>query len=324
MTGKWRAGWAGVVLALACASGAAAQTAYPAKPIRLVVPFSEGRATDVLARVFSQRLADGLGQPVEIENRTGNGGSAGSELVARASPDGYTLLLANTVTHSIQPAIDGRPDYDPVADFTPITMVATAPSLLLVSPTLPVTTVRELVAYAKSRPNDVTFASSGRGSLQHLVGAYFRWRAELDIIHVVYKSTALAVPDLMTGHVDLMFESIITGREQLRSGALRALAVTSPERSRLMPELPTLREAGLDAEQATWYGILGPAKLPPEIVARLNAEIQRTVRAPEVTGRFMDIGAESDGRGPEPFAALIRSDLEKWRTVVKGARLRPE
>jgi tripartite-type tricarboxylate transporter receptor subunit TctC len=319
-----RTALASIVLA-AVVSGSAAAQAWPAKPVRFVVPFPPGGATDIITRVIATRLGEQLGQTVVVENRPGAGGSIGSDLVAKAAPDGYTILMATNSTHSIGPALNPKIPYVVERDFVPVTEVARSPDILVASPTLGVGSVREFVALAKSKPGQLNFASSGNGTIVHLSGELFKSMAGIDLVHVPYKGTALSIPDLISGRVAILFENIIAAGADVKGGKVRALAVSGPVRSTLFPELPTIAESGLPGfETFTYFGVFAPAGTPKDIVTRLNTELVRLVRTPEMREALARQGAEPIASTPEQFAAVVRSEGEKWAKVIKAAGVKAE
>jgi tripartite-type tricarboxylate transporter receptor subunit TctC len=302
-----------------------AQT-WPTKPIRLVVPFPAGGATDLLARSIAQRLGQGLGQTVVVENRAGAGGSLGSNEVAKAAPDGYTLLIATSSTHAVGPHLNPNLPYratGPDSDFTPIAHVANATNVILVPLSLPVKDVRELIAHAKARPGQLNYASSGNGTIVHLSTEAFKAQAGVFITHIPYRGTALAIPDLVSGKVHVLFDSIVSGMPHVKDGKLKALAVTSRTRSALAPDLPTAAESGLPGyESTTWFGFYGPKGLPAEITSRVNAELNAALRAPEVMDRLARLGAEpAAANTPAQFAALVLADSNRWATLIRERRI---
>jgi tripartite-type tricarboxylate transporter receptor subunit TctC len=314
-----------ILILAAAASCAAAAQAWPSKPIRFVVPFPPGGATDIITRVIATRLGEQLGHNVVVENRPGAGGSIGSDLVAKAAPDGYTILMATNSTHSIGPALNPKIPYVVERDFAPVTEVARSPDILVASPTLGVGSVREFVALAKSRPGQLNFASSGNGTIVHLSGELFKSMAGIDLVHVPYKGTALAIPDLISGRVAILFENIIAAIADVKGGKVRALAVSGPVRSSLFPDLPTIAESGLSGfETFTYFGVFAPAGTPKDIVARLNTELVKLVRTPEMREALARQGAEPVASTPEQFAAVVKSEGEKWAKVIKAAGVKVE
>ena len=295
---------------------------YPQRAIKLLVPFPPAGATDIVGRIVAQKLSERLGQSVVVENRPGAGGSIGSDLVAKSAPDGYTLLMATSSTHSIGPALQKLP-YDPIKDFAPITHVANVPNVLVVSPKLPVVSVRELVEYTKARPGKLNFASSGVGTIVHLNGELFKMLAGVDLVHVPYKGTALSIPDLANGNIAMLFDSLASVMPHVKSGSVRPLAMNAPQRSPLLPEVPTLAEAGMPAfDRYTWFGMFAPAGTPADIVRRVQAEVVAALKAPDLRERFDAVGAEPVGSTPEQFVDRIRSDGVRWAEVIKSANVK--
>src|SRR5512134_761689 len=269
-----------------------AQAQYPNRPVKLIVPFPPAGATDLVGRIVAQKLGEQMGQPVVVENRPGAGGSIGSDLAAKSAPDGYTLLMATSSTHSIGPMLQKLP-YDPLKDFAPITHVANVPNVLVVSPVLPVTSVKELIAYAKARPGQLNFASSGVGTIVHLNGELFKMLAGVDLVHVPYKGTALSIPDVANGSIAMLLDSLASVMPHVKAGNVRPLAVNAPQRSPLLPEVPTLAQAGLPAfDRYTWFGMFAPAGTPPEVVRRLQTEVAAALKAQDLRERFDAAGAE--------------------------------
>ena len=311
------------LLLAGCACAAAAQS-YPERPIRLIVPFPAGGGVDGAARVMSQYLSEPLSQQVVIDNRGGSGGIIAAEIAARAAPDGYTLFFGGSASHGITPHLYAKLPYDAIRDFTPIVLVGATPYFLVVNPATPATTVKELLALARAKPGQLNYASAGSGSTLHLTGEMLKSMARVDIVHVPYKGAATALSDLLGGQVQMMFGPAVVMQPHVKTGRLRALAVTSEKRTRLAPELPTIAEAGVTGFESTgWYGLLGPAKLPPAIVARLDREVSRAVASREIGERFAVLGIEPLGGTPQEFAAYIKSELAKWGKVVResGAKV---
>jgi tripartite-type tricarboxylate transporter receptor subunit TctC len=312
--------------ALALLPGVVLAQAYPSKPIRLVVPFPAGGATDLLARSLAQRLGQGLGQTVVVENKSGGGGSLGSAEAAKAAPDGYTLLIATSSTHSIGPNLNPKLPYKTTganSDFTPIAHVADATNVLLVPLDLPVANVKELIAYAKARPGQLNYASSGNGTIVHLTSEAFKAQAGLYITHIPYRGTALAIPDLVSNKVQILFDSIVSGMPHVKDGKLKALATTGQTRSALAPELPTVAESGLPGfTSTTWFGIYGPRGLPADITARLNAEFNKAMQSAEVRERFARLGADvAAASTPAQFAAMVQADSERWAAIIRDRKI---
>jgi tripartite-type tricarboxylate transporter receptor subunit TctC len=299
---------------------------WPSKPIRLVVPFPAGGATDLLARAIAQGLGNGLGQPIVVDNRAGAGGTLGSAEAAKAAPDGHTLLMSTSSTHAIAPHLNPNLAYNAEADFTPIALVATAPNIVLVPKDLPVGSVKELIAYAKARPGQLNYATSGNGTIVHLTTEAFKAQAGLFIVHIPYRGTALAIPDLVSGKVQLLFDSVVSGLPHVKDGKLKALAVTSARRSSLLPELPTVAESGLPGfESVTWFGFYGPKGLSPEIANRVAAELQRALARPDLAERLARRGAETVvDAGPEKFAAAVKADSARWAALIRDRRITAE
>jgi tripartite-type tricarboxylate transporter receptor subunit TctC len=309
---------------LAISAGAAIAQTYPAKPVRMVVPFPAGGATDIVGRLIAQKLSETWGQQVIVDNRGGAGGTIGSEVAAKSPADGYTILVGTSSTHAIAPSLYSKLAYDPVRDFAPVTLIANATILLAVHPSVPARTVRELIALAKKQPDALSFASSGNGGISHLVGEQFKSMAGIQMLHVPYKGDSPALVDLVGGQVSLMFGTAVSFLPYVKSGRLNALAVTNPKRSPIAPSVPTVAESGLPGFEALqWFGIFAPAGTPKEIVARLNAEIVKILRAPDVRERLSSLGADVVGSSPEQFAAFQKSDAAKWAKVVKesGAKI---
>ncbi|RKJ97249.1 Bug family tripartite tricarboxylate transporter substrate binding protein [Alicycliphilus denitrificans] len=314
--------WAlGMALWMAWA-GAKAQ-AWPDKPVRVVVPFPASGATDLVARVVTQRVAQDLGQQFVVDNKPGAGGTIGAAEAAKAAPDGYTLLLTTSSTHAISPHLMPRLAYDARKDFTPVAHLADAPSVLLVTPSLPAKSVQELIAYAKAHPRALNYASSGNGTIVHLNAAAFSAQAGIEMTHVPYKGTALAIPDLAAGQVHLLFDSLPTGMPHVKSGRLRALAVTSEKRSALAPELPTLAESGLPGyASVTWFGVYLPAGASPAMVERVSKAFTKAMQAPEVAASLAKLGVEPAAPGtPAQFAAMVQADSARWASVIRQHKI---
>lgn len=310
------------VLAIGFAPVAMAQGAasYPAKPVRLVVPFPAGGTTDILARAVAQKLTEAWGQQVIVDNRPGAGGNIGSELVAKSTPDGYTLLMGTVGTHAINPSLYARMPYDHVKDFTPVILVAGVPNVLVVNPSLPVHSVQELIAYAKANPGKLNFASSGNGTSIHLAGELFKTMTGVQMTHIPYKGSAPALADLLGGQVQLMFDNLPSSLPFIKAGRLRALAVTSGTRAAALPDLPTLAESGLPGfEASSWFGVLAPAGTPHDIVAKLNGAIASWLASPEAKEKLSAQGAIAAGGTPDAFVRHIAAETSKWAKVVKAS-----
>ena len=313
------------IAAIGVAAPAAAQApAYPTKPVRLVVPFPPGGATDIIARAVAQKLGETLGQSIVVDNRPGAGGNVGTELVAKAAPDGYTLEMGTVGTHAINASLYAKMPYDNVKDFAPIILVAGVPNVLEVNPTLPINSVQELIAYAKANPGKLNFASSGNGTSIHLSGELFKVMTGVQMTHVPYKGSAPAIQDLLSGQVQLMFDNLPPSLPQIKAGRLRALAVTSATRAPALPDVPTVAESGLPGfEASSWFGLLAPAGTPPAIIAKINAEVATWLASPEGKEKLASIGANAAGGSPDDFARHIQAETAKWAKVVKesGAKV---
>ncbi len=291
---------------------------YPSRPIRFVVPFPASGGGDIIIRALSQKLSERLGQAVVVDNRSGAGGNVGSEIVARTAADGYTLLMANISPMAINVSIYKKLPFNPLTDFTPISLVASFPNVLVVHPSLPAHSIKELIALARARPGQLTYAYSGAGSITHLLAEFFKARSNIDLLQVPYKGGGQALIDLIAGHVSMYFSSVPGALPHVRSQRLRALAVTTLTRSSATPETPTLAESGFPGfEAATWIGAAAPAGLAKPIVTRLNSEIVDIMRAPEMRDRLISQGAEPQTNSPEQFAAYIKSEIAKWAKIVR-------
>ncbi|MBI3937419.1 MAG: tripartite tricarboxylate transporter substrate binding protein [Betaproteobacteria bacterium] len=312
-----------LALALAISAPAGWAQSYPAKPIRMIVPSAPGGSVDTLARIVAQKMSATLGQQVVVENRAGSGGVVGSELVARAAPDGYTLLMAYG-SHVINPTLYPRLPYDTVKDFAPITQVALQPQLVNIHPSLPAKTVKELIALAKARPGQLNYASAGSGSGGHLATVLFEMMGGIKMTHVPYKGSAPAMFDLIAGNTQLMIVTLITSLPHVRSGKTRAIAITSPKRSPVLPNIPTVAETLPGYEVEVSYFLLAPAGAPGEIVTRLNSDAAKALRQPDVVERLARDGAEPVGNTPEQTARYIASEIAKWGKVVKASGARAD
>ena len=310
--------------AIVVASNAAAQTNFPTKPVRIIVGFPPGGPSDIVARLLGQKLTEALGKSVVVENVPGAAGNIGADRVAKAAPDGYTLGLPNEAQIVINPSLYKLP-YDPVKDFAPITQVVVSAQMLVVHPSLPAKNVRELVALAKARPGELTFASGGSGNQVHLAGELLKSMAGIDISHIPYKGVALAIPDLLGGRVTMMFSSISVGLPLVRGGKLRALAVTSLRRSPTVPEVPTMDESGFRGfETTSWFGLLAPAATPATIVRKVHLETVKVLALADVRAKFADLGMDVIGNSPDEFATAIRSELPKWAKLIKESGIKPD
>lgn len=314
-----------IAVSIFAVSAAGAAERFPVKPVRIVVPFPAGGSTDLIARQLGQRLTESWSQPVLIDNRSGAGGVIGSDVVARSAPDGYTLVMGSVSTHAIIPHINPKLPYDPIADFAAITEIARFPSMLVANSALPVKTVKQLVALAKQRPGQLTYASNGNGTNSHLAGEMLKAAAGIDMLHVPYKGAAPAIADVVAGHVAMMFTGVANGISYVKSGRLRAIAVASMERSPSLPEVPTIEESGVRGVDVTiWLGLWGPAALPSELVSRLNADVVAALKNPKVRELFAAQDAQAVGSTPAEFAARVREELARWRKIVQAANIKPE
>jgi tripartite-type tricarboxylate transporter receptor subunit TctC len=310
-------------LVLAASPCALAQ-AWPAKPIRVVVPFPAGGATDIMARAAAQKMTEAWGQPVVVDNRPGAAGNIGSELVAKAPNDGYTLLMGTVGTHAINASLYAKMPYDHVKDFAPVVLVAAVPNVLVVHPSVPANSVQELIAFGKANPGKLNFASSGSGTSIHLSGELFKVMTGLAMQHVPYKGSAPALADLIGGQVQLMFDNLPPSLPHIKAGKLRALAVTTAARASALPDVPTVAESGLPGfEASSWFGLLAPAGTPADVIAKVNGELARWVATPEAKEKMSSIGAIAAGGTPEDFAKHIAAETAKWAKVVKesGAKV---
>jgi len=306
-----------LALALLLLGPAHAQTAWPGKPIRLIVGFAAGGSTDVTARIIAQALSDRLGQPVVVENRGGAGGNIGADAVAKADPDGYTLLMATSSTFAANPNLYKSLPFDVQKDFAPITVTAFIPNLLVVNPSVPANNVADFIAYLKANPDKLNFASAGNGTSQHLSGELFNSLAGVRMTHVAYRGGAPAVSDLLGGQVQVIFAPLVEVIQQVRGEKLKALGITTAKRSPLLPEIPTIQESLPGYEVALWNGLLAPAKTPPDIIDRINRATIEALRSPEVRAKLAEQGSEPVGNTPAEFKAFIESELVKWRRLVE-------
>jgi tripartite-type tricarboxylate transporter receptor subunit TctC len=296
---------------------------YPDRPIRIIITFPAGGTSDILTRILSGKLSESLGQSIVVDNRPGGAGIIASELAARSSPDGYTLIMAYVGTHAINPSLFRKLSYDPLRDFTPVALVAVVPNILVVHPSLPVKSVKELIGLAKARPGELFYGSAGNGSAPHLAGVLFTTMANVKIVHVPFKGAPQMNQDLVAGNVQMTFPGMPTVVPFVKSGRLKALAVTSLKRSPAFPNLPTIAETLPGYEVISWYGIMGPANVPRSVVNKLNAEIVKALNVPDLMEAYRTQGAEPAGGTPESFADLIRTEIAKWAKVVaaSGARI---
>ena len=319
----------GVLICMAALSGSSAVSAlaqsYPAKAVRIVVPQAPGAQSDLFTRLLGQKLSESLGQPVISDPRPGAGGSIGAELAARAAPDGYTLLMGTNSTHSANPALYSRLSYDPIKDFAPITLTVGTPYVLTVHPSLPVTTLKQLIAFAKARPGQLNYASAGNGSTHHLSGELLKSMAGVEIVHVPYKGGPPATAAVLGGEMSMHFSSVSALQSHIKSGKLKALGVTTATRSSVLPEIPTMSEAGLPGfEMLSWFGLLAPATTPRAIINRLNAETLKALSAPDIKSAVAAQGSEVMSGTPEQFADYIKSEIARIGKIAKAAGIRAE
>lgn len=308
------------VLALSGLTAVQAQS-YPNKPVRLIVPFPAGGATDLFARTLSQKLGEKMGTTLVVENRPGAGGTLGSDLAAKASPDGYTLLLSTSSTHSIGPNLNPRMPYDAVKDFTPISQVGNAPSIMLVPNSSPAKTVKEWIDHAKKNPGRLNYASSGNGTIVQLSAELFKAQADVFVVHIPYKGTALAIPDLVSGKVDVLFDSLPTGLPHVRDGRLRALGVTTLKPTALAPGVQPIADVLPGYESNTWFGLFGPKGLPPEVVSRVNMAANQVLQDPEVLDKLQRFGIEPVGGTPAQFTAMLAKESAKWKKIITERKI---
>jgi tripartite-type tricarboxylate transporter receptor subunit TctC len=313
-----------VILAVACVAAPVSHAQYPAKPIRIIVGFTPGGPTDIMARLVGQKLTDKLGQQVIVEVKPGAGGNIAAEYVARAPADGYTLLLP-AFAHAVNPSLFPRLPFDTAKDFAPIALLSSAANVLAVHPTVPARSVGELITLAKARPGQLTYGSAGNGTASHLAGELFNMSTGIEMTHVPYKGSAPASNDLLGGHISAAFPGVAIVLPHTRAGRIRALAITSIRRSKQMPELPTMGESGVKGFEVTsWYGLLAPSGTPPDIVQKLNAEVNRSLNEGDAIERLASFGAEPAHTTPHEFGEFIRSEIAKWGKVIKATGLRVE
>jgi tripartite-type tricarboxylate transporter receptor subunit TctC len=314
--------WIGALCLLALSAAAYGQAAplrYPTKPVRLIAPFAPGGSVDILARSLAQKLSELWGQQVVVDNRAGAGGTVGTEMAAKAQPDGYTLLLVN-VAHAVNPSLYRKLNFDPLNSFAPVSLLASVPNILMVNPAVPARNVGELIALAKNKPGTLNYASAGSGTSSHLAGELLKSLAHVTIVHVPYKGSAQAYIELLGGRVEMMFMGLVSGAQYLKSGRLRALAVTGRERSAAAPEVPTMIEAGVPGFEVTnWFGLLAPAGAPPQLLARLRADVVKALRAPDVSERFAAEGLQIIGSDAQSFADFVKVEIGKWSDVVRAS-----
>ena len=315
--------------AFGCWNAAMAQTAatgsgqaYPTRVVRIVVAFTPGGAVDTLARTMAQKMTEAWGQSVIVDNRPGAGGTIGTDSVAKATPDGYTLTAGAVSTHAINAGLYKKLPYDPVRDFAPVALMAAVPNVLVVNPSLPAKSTKELIAIARQKPGALSYASAGAGTTLHLSGELFKSMAKVDIVHIPYKGSAPAVADVIGGQVPMMFDSITSSLPYVKAGRLRALGITSVKRSAAMPEVPTISESALPGyDMNPWFGLFAPAGTPASVISKVNGEVARILALPDVKERLAAIGAEPMGGTPAQFAALVKADVAKWAKIVQEAKI---
>jgi tripartite-type tricarboxylate transporter receptor subunit TctC len=297
---------------------------YPARPIRLIVPFPPAGATDILARELARQLSERLKQQVIVDNRPGAGGTLGSDLTAKAAPDGYTIQMATSSTHAIGPLLNPKIPYNPQTDFTPVAHVADSANVLLVAPNVKAANVRELVALLKSQPGKFNYGSSGNGTIVHLTGELFKSMTGTFVVHIPYRGTALVIPDMIAGQIHLLFDNVASALPHLKDGRVRALAVTSLTRSQLLPDLPTVADTVPGFESSTWFGVFGPRNMPAEATQRMNAEINAILKSREFIERLKTLGYDAAGGTPADFARVVQRDTDKWARLIKERKITAE
>lgn len=313
---NWSAAACGAALSILCATGFA--QSYPARPLRMIVPYAPGGPTDIVGRIVGQKLGERLGATVVVDNRPGGTGILGGEMVARAAADGYTLLLCSTSTLVTSPLLMDKAPYNARRDFAPITLIASFPYLLLVNPASHVSSVKDFLSLARVKPGALNYGSAGTGSASHLAGALFGQMARIDIVHIPYKGSSLAVTDLLGARLQFIFEAVAAGMQYVKSGMLRPLGISTLKRIPSLPELPTISEGGVPGfEISTWHGICAPRATPPLLIDRLNREIVAGINAPDVRERLTGIGADLVGSSPNEFAALIESEVPRWEKLLR-------
>ena len=313
-----------VALATLCTSAARAADPWPTRPVRIIVPFTPGGSTDILGRAIARELQEALGQPFIVENKPGAGGSIGASEVARAAPDGYTLLMGHIGTLAINPTLYPGLPYDPRTSFAPVALVARVPNVLVVNPLVPARSVAELIALAKAKPGTLRYASGGNGSAAHIAMEYFKLRTQTDIGHVPYKGTSPAVTDVMGGQVEVIMTGIPAVLQQVRAGKLRALAVSSTKAVASLPDLPTIAATVPDFDAVQWYGIVAPARTPAAVIALLNREINRALTSPALKSRLDAEGASAAPGSAEDFGTMIAQEITRWKPVIEQSHMKPE
>ena len=311
-------------LALVALPAIASAQSYPTKPIRLVVPFPPAGATDILSRELARLLSERLKQQVIVDNKPGAGGTLGSDLVARSAPDGYTIQMATSSTHSIGPSLNPKIPYNAQTDFTPVAHVANATNVLVVSPSVKANTVAELIAEIKAKPGQFNFGSSGNGTIVHLTGELFKSMTGTYIVHIPYRGTALVIPDMVSGQIQLLFDNVASALPHIRDGRVKALGVTSLKRSPLLPNVPTVADTVPGFESSTWFGVFGPKNMPAEATQRLNTEIGAILRTPEFQERLRTLGYDGAGGSPADFAKVVADDTAKWARLIKERKISGE
>jgi len=311
-------------LALAVLPAVVSAQSYPTKPIRLVVPFPPAGATDILSRELARMLSERLKQQVIVDNKPGAGGALGSDLVAKSAPDGYTIQMATSSTHSIGPSLNPKIPYNAQTDFTPVAHVANATNVLVVSPSVKANTVAELIAEIKAKPGQFNFGSSGNGTIVHLTGELFKSMTGTYIVHIPYRGTALVIPDMVSGQIQLLFDNVASALPHIRDGRVKALGVTSLKRSPLLPNVPTVADTVPGFESSTWFGVFGPKNMPAEATQRLNTEIGAILRTPEFQERLRTLGYDAAGGSPADFAKVVASDTAKWAQLIKERKISGE
>lgn len=313
------------LLVLAAAAGLAGAQAYPNKAVRIIVPFPPGAGVDIVTRAVSARLAEALGQQLIVDNRAGAGGILGAEIAAKAAPDGYTVFMATAGILTVIPHLNNKAPYSVERDFLPVSLVASVPSVLVVHPSLPVKSVKDLIALAKAKPGAINYASTGNGTLPHLAAEFFKQQAKVNMVHIAYKGSAPATTDLLGGNVEVFFGNMLSVIEQVRSGRLRALAVTSLQRQAVAQDIPTMVESGFPGfEAGTWFGLLVPTGTPRDVVNRLHGDVVKAVRQPDVQKQLAGQGATTIGNTPEQFAAYIKSESAKWAKVLAASGVKAD
>ena len=312
---------AALVMTASFCGVASAQT-YPGKPIRMIVGFAPGGGTDLVARIIGQKMSESWGQTVVVENRAGATGTIGADVVAKAPPDGYTLLMGHVNSHGIAPSIFKKLPYDAERDFATVAYVGYVPNVFVIHPSIPARNVKELIAIAKAQPGSLNYASSGVGSTQHLAGELFTLLAGVTIVHVPYKGSGPAVVDLLAGHISMNFDTMPPVLPHIKSGRMRALALTTPKRSPQLPDVPTMIEVGLKGfDMTNWYGVMAPAKTPRDVVAKLNGEVNRIVALPDAKTKLEEAGTQLNPQSPEQFASFLKSEIAKYAKLVKAANV---